>query len=47
MMSVLVIPAGSAVVVEAVQVPAEVWTLLYVADRTQSILDILDISDQF
>ena len=47
MMSVLVVPAGSAVVVEAVQVPAEVWTLLHVADRTQSILDILDISEQF
>ena len=47
LMSVLVVPAGSAVVVEAVQVPAEVWTLLHVADRTQSILDILDISNQY
>ena len=47
MMSVLVVPAGSAVVVEAVQVPAEVWTLLHKADRTQSILDILNNSNHY
>ena len=39
LMGVLVVPAGPAVVVEAVQVPAEVGTLLHVAHGAKSILD--------